>query len=69
MSSDPVTSEAELDSQDPFQICGGLCQTRKTQNLAILSKTDPTETVALCFGYLKTPCLRAELPIDLIYGS
>jgi hypothetical protein len=23
-------------------------------------KTDPTETVGLCFGYPKTPCLRAE---------
>jgi hypothetical protein len=23
-------------------------------------KTEPTETVALCFGYPKTPCLRAE---------
>jgi hypothetical protein len=23
-------------------------------------KIDPTETVALCFGYPKTPCLRAE---------
>jgi hypothetical protein len=23
-------------------------------------KTDPTETVALCFGYPKTPCLRAK---------
>jgi hypothetical protein len=24
----------ELDGQDPFQICGGLCQTRKTPTLA-----------------------------------
>jgi hypothetical protein len=24
----------ELNSQDPFQICGGLCQTRKTPTLA-----------------------------------
>jgi hypothetical protein len=23
-------------------------------------KTDPTETVAICFGYPKTPCLRAD---------
>jgi hypothetical protein len=29
-------------------------------SLARHFKTDPTETVALCFGYSKTPCLRAE---------
>jgi hypothetical protein len=29
-------------------------------DLARHFKTDPTETVALCFGYAKTPCLRAE---------
>jgi hypothetical protein len=26
----------ELDGQDPFQICGGLCQTRKTLTLALI---------------------------------
>jgi hypothetical protein len=36
MSSDPVTSalRPELDGQDPFSICGGLCPTRKTPTLA-----------------------------------
>jgi hypothetical protein len=30
------------------------------RGLARHFKTEPTETVALCFGYPKTPCLRAE---------
>jgi hypothetical protein len=30
------------------------------RGLARHFKTDPTETVALCFGYPKTRCLRAE---------
>jgi hypothetical protein len=30
----PATSDTgALDGQDPFQICGGLCQTRKTATL------------------------------------
>jgi hypothetical protein len=30
------------------------------RGLARHFKTEPTETVALCFGYPKTPCLRAK---------
>jgi hypothetical protein len=33
---------------------------RRHCGLARHFKTDPTENVALCFGYAKTPCLRAE---------
>jgi hypothetical protein len=31
------------------------------RDLARHFKTDPTETVALCFGYPKTPCLQAAI--------
>jgi hypothetical protein len=30
------------------------------RDLARHSKTDPTKTLAVCFGYPKTPCLRAN---------
>jgi hypothetical protein len=33
---------------------------RRHCGLARHYKTDPTDTVALCFGYPKTPCLQAE---------
>jgi hypothetical protein len=32
----------------------------REKGLARRFKTEPTETVALCFGYPKKPCLRAE---------
>jgi hypothetical protein len=42
-------------------ICKLLTRLRaKHFGLARHFKTDPTETVALCFGYPKTPCLRAN---------
>jgi hypothetical protein len=41
---------ADTPSTEGIVICGLACH----------FKTDPTETITLCFGYPKTPCLRAE---------
>jgi hypothetical protein len=45
-----------------FTLCCSSARQRHAfdRGLARHFKTDPTETVALCFGYVKTPCLRAE---------
>jgi hypothetical protein len=41
---------------------------RRHCGLARHFKTDPTETIALCFGYPKIPCLRADgscIPVQM----
>jgi hypothetical protein len=52
----------------PFQSCYLCCSSTEVDSLpsaclrrlARHFKTEPTETVSLCFGYPKTPCRRAE---------
>jgi hypothetical protein len=56
-----------LDSQDPFQICGRLCQTRKTPTLAILMQKPEIAVHLPLYGLFKgaTRPFSRPLIVDL----
>jgi hypothetical protein len=58
----PGFSLLQKDLHMTWYVCVFICTllTRlRPKALARHSKTDPTDTVALCFGYPETQCLRA----------